>query len=282
MGNVFAWCQIHLALYFWAVLSPIATFAGLPLEAIMKDITDASSVLGKSATEFKSQLLDSTSTSALPHTYGVAIAADVDLKQLQLFAAKLKDEGSSYKAIFAFKMSHEEHQRRGNGMGMTNCVIGMVNTIREMKTEEAILRTILAKCRGSVYETIEIIDDLKEFDEKVKNKVKCLNEIGRLYERLGDHRTEIQKYNECISMMDLGITHPRQYQICGDCYNNKGLALYKLGHEQDALTCFDVALQCYRDAIDFSSEGFREEYIKVVQVQIKEVKAHSTRSCCVL
>ena len=247
----------------------------------MEDISKTSSEVGKSLEEFKSHLLDTSTTFALPSIFGVYISSCVDLKQLQLFGAKLKDERHWYKALYVFKLAYEEQQRRQNGMGVTNCIIGMVNTIREMKTEESIVSNIAAKCRGSTYETIEFIDELKQSNEKVKHKVKCLNEIGRLYERLGDHRTEIQKYNECISLMDLGLDHPRQYQICGDCFNNKGLALYKLGLHDDALVCFSVASQCYKDAIDFNSEGTREEHVKAIETQIRYVKSE-TRSCVIL
>ena len=34
---------------------------------------------------------------------------------------------------------------------------------------------------------------------------------------------------------------------------------------------------CYKDAVDFSSEGLREEYIKVVRIQMKLVKAHKQK-----
>ena len=74
----------------------------------MDDIAIPDSHISKSADDFKKKVLNNPSieagfSSALPSTYDVHLASDVDLKQLQLFAARLKDNKEPYKALFIFR-----------------------------------------------------------------------------------------------------------------------------------------------------------------------------------
>ena len=228
--------------------------------------------MGKSYKKWTNSLFR-VSQSSLPFIYGIHLTNSLIVGDIFEYGKQLQGwEGRHYQTLYVYKFAYDEYLIRCDAMGMTECIVGMSETLRYCNILPSTKKYIVRKFQQTSEDAMTRIGEFPlSNDLKVKNKVRCLAAIGIQHHELGEYEPAIMKYDQCIRMMNT-MQHPQQYHGYGAVLLNSGVTYYYLQRFDDALQHLNAALSAMKEATDIASELFRDDQIRTTEAWIQNIE----------